>query len=335
MGLVHELLDMIWKKDVLEIVGRARQVALTLDATTIDRWLRCEFEGYGDDNTVPNYRSIQCSFAVNPNGYVPIGYGQIANGYMPIPQLGTVDQTLCHSLPTLLQMSRGPDVQFFDLNPEEVSPELYACVPERYRSRVTFALAFPVSQVRAIPDAVKSKIHSWACDLAAKGIYGEEAKFKQEEKIAARRISLQLTDCIFHGPSILSAIGGQSHMTNHSIDTGGGALSVSGDLIQARDITRSFNELAAKAGSADISENLRKLALSLNEILAKLPDDVAERIARQAKSFAEEAASKKPEPEALESCWGTLKATLAKAAKDSIPLLAPFVVAIIKSATGV
>ena len=52
-----------------------------------------------------------------------------------------------------------------------------------------------MSQVRAIPEAVKNRVLDWACELERRGVLGENMTFSDKEKAEAHTINFNLTNC--------------------------------------------------------------------------------------------------------------------------------------------
>jgi hypothetical protein len=92
MGLVNELQASAERDDVLTVLRRAKRVSAKLGRRDISEWLEHEQNGYPDGVKPPNYRRVKVTFAYNTNGPMPVGYGQLRDGIVPLPQIN-VGQT--------------------------------------------------------------------------------------------------------------------------------------------------------------------------------------------------------------------------------------------------
>src|SRR4051812_26630207 len=80
MNLVNELQVSAEKDDVLTVLRKTKRLASKLGRQDINDWLRSELEGYTDSATVPDYRQVRATIAMNTNGHIPAGFGYLANG---------------------------------------------------------------------------------------------------------------------------------------------------------------------------------------------------------------------------------------------------------------
>ncbi|MDY3556063.1 hypothetical protein R5W24_005226 [Gemmata sp. JC717] len=173
---------------------------------------------------------------------------------------------------------------------------------------------------------------------------GDEIYFKVSTKLhTAQEVELDVIDDkvshvkVYPVPSSMRSQRSHAHAPSLTVNgqyIGGNVDNRGGTFVHARDISHSFNEIGKKAAKEKVAERLEQLAISLNKILATLPDDVAEKVTRDAKSFAEEAAGKEPDKESLETYWELLQKGLKKTAEASIPVLAPLIASVIKAAIG-
>lgn len=131
----------------------------------------------------------------------------------------------------------------------------------------------------------------------------------------------------------ISGTKGTVSVPANSVSTGGGSINTGGGaFVQARDITRSFNEIAERAEKPQVAEKLRQLALSLNEILVNLSEEQAEKVRRDAETFAAEAADKTPRKTILDVLGSALLGTVRFVAVAAEPVITPIVTAVIAAA---
>ena len=298
MNLVNELQVSTEKDDVLTVLRKAKRLASKLGVTDIDLWLRCEQEGYVGGTEIPAYRTVKGTLVYNSNGYIPVGWGMIGEGIMDFPGNLGFDRRLPDAMSEVASMieyarQKGHGL-YYPLEESDFTRRCRGMMHPLIANKVSFLLRLSTGNIQSIPDAVKDRVLDWACALERRGVLGENMTFSDREKEQAHTLRLDLTNCTIQQLGTIDNKGLVKMSDDRNSLRNSGTLSVGRDLVQARDITRSFNALADKAEGREVADKLRQLALSLNGILTNLQADQAERLAKDAEKFAEEAAEEPP-----------------------------------------
>jgi AbiTii len=202
MNLVNELQISAEKDDVLTVLRKTKRLASKLGRQDITDWLKAEQEGYFAQQDVPEYRKIQAALAYNTNGYVPAGYGQVMNGVVDLPSMGSVGP-ICLSEPisTILSMidslNGGSGGLFMPIEEgTDESRAIRSCFQfnPMFSHQVTFLLKLNPVQVKAIPEQIKDKVLDWACALESAGVNGDNISFTEREKEISHSITFNISD---------------------------------------------------------------------------------------------------------------------------------------------
>lgn len=98
MDLVNELQVSAEQDEVLTVLRKTKRLASKLGRQDIGQWLASELEGYKQSETIPAYRQIRATMAMNTNGFIPAGWGYVTRGIKDLPEFGTSDFPLRDSI---------------------------------------------------------------------------------------------------------------------------------------------------------------------------------------------------------------------------------------------
>jgi hypothetical protein len=199
VDLVNELQISAERDDVLTVLRKAKRVASKLARPEISEWLQHELEGYPGGKPVPLYRKIHATLAMNSNGYIPAGFGYVANGIRDMPELGLdTDVWIRESISSVVTMigditSSGNGV-YYPLDRER-DESIRRVINPYFRDQVSFLLHLNTTFVKAIPEQIKDKVLDWACALENAGVKGDGLSFDEREKKLADSITFNINDC--------------------------------------------------------------------------------------------------------------------------------------------
>ena len=235
MNLVNELQVSAEREDVLTVLRKAQRLASKLGRKDITEWLKYEQEGYPSGHEVPEYRKVGTVLAYNSNGYLPAGYGRIKSGIEDVPGVDFApDHWVRESISDLLasgdQMggSRGLYVPIGRGSEEERMLLRVINVNPEFSHQISFLLRLNPSQVKAIPEKVKNRVLTWACDLEAAGVYGENMSFSSDEKRIGRSTSIHIYDSKIH------QLTGEGNNFTQTSQGGDNAVSDQGNVVVTR-----------------------------------------------------------------------------------------------------
>ncbi len=199
MNLVNELQISAEQDDVLMVLRKAVRLASKLNRQDISDWLRSEQSGYAVSQSVPDYRMIRVSLALNTNGYVPAGFGCVMNGVQHLPPAG-VDGPVWvgNSISTVqawiadLDNDRGIYLPVERTEMDKAVRAMYSIHP-MFARQVSFLLRLNDAEVRAVPERIKDKVLEWACVLERAGVTGEGMSFTAKEKEIAHAITYNIS----------------------------------------------------------------------------------------------------------------------------------------------
>jgi len=202
MNLVNELQSSAEQDDVLTVLRKTKRLASKLDRQDISDWLHCEQSGYKNKNvSLPDYRKINTTLAINTNGYIPTSFGMVVNGIQDIPSCGLdLPCNLGDSISAVLSMIEEIKNEKQMYRPIEEGTEFSRSLREfikidpMFSRQVTFLLHLNAAQVKAIPDQIKDKVLEWACALEVAGVTGEGMSFSEKEKHTAHNVNFNIFD---------------------------------------------------------------------------------------------------------------------------------------------
>ncbi len=201
MGIVNELQESAEKDDVLTVLRKARRVASKLGRKDIIEWIDHEENGYPDKSTVPAYRLNKTIAYFKINTEIQIARGKTISGNGVLPGLDPIVTTLQDPIGEIMSwidsLNRNPTGGIvITVNQENqrklrnaLSPSIAVAL-----NHITLMSKLDEFQLRNIPEQIKNKILDWALKLEEAGIHGEDQKFSNNDKDAARHIIINIHD---------------------------------------------------------------------------------------------------------------------------------------------
>lgn len=200
MNLVNELQVSAERDDVLTVLRKTKRLASKLGRQDIGDWLRSELEGYTDKDSVPDYRQVKTTIAMKTNGYVPAGYGFVADGIQELhgfsdfaPTLPIVDPVSAVLAWIESLTAKGHGIYFPVARGTGPDDFLRKHVHPMFNEQVTFLCRMNDSQIKGIPEQIKDKVLDWACALEQAGVHGENMSFDDREKQIAHTITFNIS----------------------------------------------------------------------------------------------------------------------------------------------
>jgi hypothetical protein len=167
----------------LEVLRKALVVARKLSVPKFQNWIEHELHGYGTDDELPEYRTINGQLkARNPMvGWIPVVFDDpsVTRKLSQSQMIQSVGE-----LEFLLQ-SPGRDSMFAVV----LDPELQKKIMRAGGQNFQTALYVSAAVVQAIIDHVRTAILEWCLDLEKAGILGEGLTFSPEEKKSASHVN--------------------------------------------------------------------------------------------------------------------------------------------------
>nr|WP_228518085.1 hypothetical protein [Vibrio parahaemolyticus] len=191
-GLVLELQRDALNKtvSVADLLRKALVVSKKLQIIEMEAWICNELRGYGNIETiVPDYREIRGEVKVfNPyHGWQPLNMSSSKLAEIlstrkigqPVSELDSLAND--HKEDTLqVPFNQETKNQIISLMNIPLEPSLLV----------------PRTEIVGILDAIRNEILNWSLDLESRGILGDGMSFTKEEKIAASKITYQVTNNI-------------------------------------------------------------------------------------------------------------------------------------------
>ena len=181
-ALIPELIAMATDPSIKTsaLLRKAMVAARLLQQPEWASWIGYELQGYPDEIELPLYRQMRCELKarVPGRGLIPILFDnpQVANIYtwcrcgQPI---GPLEEAVIPG--NNLGFSFPPDMAAIMMQELQIS-----MVPER---------VLGANQVRALIDAVRDKLLTWALDLTEAGIRGDGMSFTPQEQQQAQQLA--------------------------------------------------------------------------------------------------------------------------------------------------
>ncbi len=165
--------------DVLSVLRKAHLIALKLNLTEFDEWIKSELNGYHNVNCIPDYRLAYGELkAFNPHkGWIPV----------IIPD-SKIERMICcqkfnNSISELKQLCNDSRTDYLICNFSGEMQKKYFGNPS-----YLYAIHVSVSKVKSIIDSVKNCLLEWTLKLESEGVLGEDMIFNQEETLSAQSI---------------------------------------------------------------------------------------------------------------------------------------------------
>jgi len=184
-----------------DLLRKAKVVARMLKQAEWATWIDHELRGYPDDAKLPSYRVIRCELkARNPfRGLIPI----IINH----PEFAEVVSTCSIGQP----ISGLEDVAIPGKNVSMVlPPEMMAMLMQDLNISMEPVRVVGGNQIRALVDAVRDQLLTWALDLVEAGIEGDEMP-SSPQPLAP--VTIRIEDGFNGGQLMVSSPGGQQQQT--------------------------------------------------------------------------------------------------------------------------
>lgn len=181
-ALIPELIAMASDPTVKipDLLRKAMVAARLLKQPEWATWIGYELQGYPDDIELPPYRVIRCELkARNPfHGLIPIiishqKYAEVVSTCRIAQSISGLDDV---AIP-------GKNVNF------AIPPEMMAMLMKDLNLDMEPKRVVGGNQIRALIDAVRNKLLTWALDLAEAGIQGEGMSFTPQEQLQAQQLA--------------------------------------------------------------------------------------------------------------------------------------------------
>ncbi len=176
---------------VTELLRKSLVVAIKLNLDEFASWVRCELDGYGEDE-VPEYRIVYGRpIVVNPyHGYQPLMFSdveRVKNFFkmrftMPIGDLEY----------DLIEARKSGSGVFHASYP----PRIEKMLMDAMEASLQPLLEISASQFQRIIDAVRKIILEWSLKLEEEGITGEGISFTYNEKEKAHAVTYNIRNYI-------------------------------------------------------------------------------------------------------------------------------------------
>ncbi|WP_318433899.1 AbiTii domain-containing protein [Photobacterium leiognathi] len=191
-GLVLELQRDALNKmaSVTDLLRKAFVVSKKLQIVEMETWIRNELYGYENvETTIPDYRKIRGEVKVfNPyRGWQPLNMGSskiaelLSTRHIGQP-VSELDSLVNEHQQNILQVPFAQETKNQIMNLMKVPLEPSLLVPQ--------------TEIVGILDTIRNEILNWSLDLESRGILGDGMSFTKEEKMAASKITYQVTNNI-------------------------------------------------------------------------------------------------------------------------------------------
>lgn len=200
MGLVNELQHSASVDDVLTLLRKAKRVSTKLGRKDIDTWLNHELKGYPKGVDPPLYRHVTGTFCFQTNGYIPAGFGYMMNGMRTMEHISfQPTRKIIDPISTIqgwIAILDKGDGLFEQVEPQIANSlrRTLKCEMPDILNQLSFHMRLDGSQIRDIPEHIKTQVLDWACDLEAAGITGADQTFSADERNAAKTIIFNISN---------------------------------------------------------------------------------------------------------------------------------------------
>ncbi len=191
-GLVLELQRDALNKivSVADLLRKALVVSKKLQIIEMETWIRNELYGYGSVGTaIPDYREIR-------------GEVKVFNPYHGWQTLNMVSSEMAEVLST--RQIGQPVSELDSLVNDHKEKMLQVPFDQETKNKIMGlmniplepSLLVPQTEIVGILDAIRNEILNWSLDLESRGILGNGMSFTKEEKMAASKVTYQITNNI-------------------------------------------------------------------------------------------------------------------------------------------
>ena len=246
--------------DIMTLLRKAHIIAKKLQLSEFDKWILSELNGYSDDDSIPDYRSITGSIkAWNPyNGWIPV-----------LLDNNEFESTLCNKkliepISKIIELEKKSEATFQIYYNAETNNTLNSQCNLPIQTR--YALIASAHQLHAIIEQVKNTVLEWTIRLENEGILGENMQFNQSEKESAKRI-----------PQTVNNYYGNTNVINGNIDN---SAVIAGD-----DSSVTFTYKKAEEAVSDIENSLKAESISAEdqENAMEMIKEIKEKVSNQKK----------------------------------------------------
>lgn len=228
--------------DIVDVLLKAKMIAVKLGLNDLREWLEFEIDGYPNAQNLPEYRIGRGSVkALNPvRGWIPVDFSNIPSDI--------VDEILEYRITESISSMQGIDTEDNMLR-LGMPPSMVEMLFGKGNIPPEVCWFFSANKATHIITTVRNKILDWSLDLESKGILGEGLRFSQKEKEAAPMTVHNITN--IHG----------------NVNNAGVIGSGNGDITQNNSITAGdFNSLEKQLKEWGVSdEDVRTLHQAVQE----------------------------------------------------------------------
>lgn len=182
MTQIDELIKEIQDQNVpvSSLLRKAKVLASKLDQTDFLNWINSELDGYKDDETYPDYRSLSGQIkALNPyHGWVPVLFKK-----------SEIEKTLStrktkQSVPEIEELLSNKSGSYEMPYPASAANQILRDSPIKTK----VSLFLDGSTLVGVLNTVRNTLFDWALKLQKEGIRGEESEFTEREKEQAHNV---------------------------------------------------------------------------------------------------------------------------------------------------
>jgi len=175
---------------VSDLLRKALVVSKKLSVSDIEAWIQHELGGYPPGSTVPDYREVHGVVkARNPyHGWIPINFQDAK--FAEALSSRFISQSV-REIDSLVE--NKTESSFLQINfPQDIVNTLMRMMEVPLQP----ALHISHTQAEKILDAVRNNVLQWALELEQRGVLGEGMTFSKEERMAASKVTYQITNNI-------------------------------------------------------------------------------------------------------------------------------------------
>lgn len=181
--------DILENKNISLILNKALLIANELEIKEFQNWINLELNGYGDFESLPPYRIVECELR---GDFIQQSWGNIIK-VSNAPVVGLPDDInnqfrkvyITHSLLEIIRICENNSeiIKFkLDFRLENILRDFTDNATDIYR-------LCPIFKLEAIIEHVKKEILNWTSELKKKDILGKSLCFSDEEKNSAKSIN--------------------------------------------------------------------------------------------------------------------------------------------------
>lgn len=169
--------------NISELLSKAKVVAVKLNLDEFLQWIEQEMNGYGNKQSVPDYRIMKGEVkGFNPyRGWIPISFNN------PKTQEQLSKRGAKQSIGELDYLLKTVSVNNFQMPfPPEIVAELRKSFDDFAPPKITLEIS--TSEVAGVLNAVRNKILDWALKLEKSGITGDGLSFSSSDQEKAKKV---------------------------------------------------------------------------------------------------------------------------------------------------